>query len=116
MNQVHQASRISKLRTALVIVGALVFLIAVIFGPYLAAAKASQTSALLKQIAANQARITQVEHVLQQVTGQPAQQRQAQQLEHLVDCLYNRIDYDTGHIRALDSSCALNVIIPSPPG
>lgn len=81
-------------------------------GPYLSVYYAVDNQATLKAVRADQESAQALQRSetallseLNRVTGQPAQADQAAMIARLVHCLYNRIDYDTGH-RPLDPTCA----------
>ena len=82
------------------------FAVIVILGPYLAAARAAQNSKELSTV-------RQIESIIQRDTSPAAQHRQAAQLAFLIHCLFDRIDYDTGHAKHLDPVCKA-VALPPP--
>lgn len=81
-------------------------------GPYLSVYYAVDNRTTLKAITAEQESSQALQRSeqtlldeLNRVTGQPAQAAQTAMIARLVHCLYNRVDYDTGH-RPLDPTCA----------
>lgn len=98
-----------------IVVAAVLFLADVVGGPWFAATRSTQNGQQLTQLQIQQSELRTIVDTLQRVTGAPAQQRQAQMLAHLVSCLYDRIDYDTGKASTFDLSCTLPVPIPPVP-
>lgn len=94
-------------------ISASLMLLVVLGGVYLGIYYAIQNQRTLQDIHDAQATSHQILNAIQQATGRPAQEAQAAELQRLVQCLYNRIDYDTGKA-ALDTTCTASSVAPPP--
>lgn len=105
-------------------VGVCAFVVILVFviGPYVVLLVQAQNKSELNAIKANQEVALQNQKSLEEALsllreniGTPAQTARIEQLIKITTCLYNRIDYDTGHVNKLLESCMGENLIPLPP-
>lgn len=105
----------TRRRWILAVLAGVLFVVTAILGPYLAAYQALQNGNATDRLQQTSDDVHHLLTLIQQATGAPAQQAQANQLLHLVNCLYNRIDYDTHRTTKLAMGCAAAAVAIRPP-
>jgi hypothetical protein len=96
-------------RRILIVVGAILLGLVILLSPYVSIAILVQQTRTLNAVKDQQGKLKETVALIeaQQLTI-------TADLTRLITCLYDRIDYDTGHKTTLDPTCAADVAIPPP--